>query len=184
MWFTALLSLASGIFGVDGPIGQYLKIKSDTAKAEQSYKLELLKAQTAQMTQQMVSDTTDLSNRLQATTQTFKQGTFYPLWGLVLFSVLWPSRATEMWHNFGLIPEWFQWLFLSVYSAIWGLPFVKGGYGAFTELLQTRREYKLEKAKLNRKVVFQDLISKWFPKGMNQQQVSELDSALDRGESE
>lgn len=175
-----LAPLLLQIFGENGPIGQFLKIKSDTAKAEQNYKLEVLKAQTAQATQQLVSDTTDLNNRLQATTQTFKQGTFYPLWGLVLFSVLCPKKAVVMWHNFDLMPQWFQWLFLSVYSAIWGLPFVKGGYGAFTELLQGSRDYKLEK--INRKAVADKLRSKWFPNGMNQQQVDDLDAAIDDGE--
>lgn len=177
MWALAI-SLLSQVFGENGPIGQYLKIKSDTAKAEQNYKLEVLKAQSAQITQQLVSDTTDLSNRLQSTSQSFKQGTFYPLWALVIFSVLFPSKATEMWHNFGLIPEWFQWLFLSVYSAIWGLPFVKGGYGAFIEQLQSRREYKL-----NRQAIFNQVKASWFPKGMNDQQVKDLDNAIDKGEN-
>lgn len=182
--FALLAPILLQIFGESGPIGQYLKIKAETAKATENYKLAVLQADTAKYTQQMISDTTDLSNRLQATSQSFKQGTFYPLWAIVLFSVFFPSKAEVMWHNFSLMPDWFQWLFLSVYSAIWGLPFVKGGYGAFTQLLSSRRDYKLEKAKINREAFYASLRNapQFKGRGLDQSTVNMVDAALDAGE--
>lgn len=173
MW-ALLVPILSQIFGENGAVGQYLKIKADQQKAADEYRLAALQAQAQQATQQLVSDSADLANRLQATSQSFKQGTFYPLWAIVIFSVIFPSKAEVMWHNFSLMPDWFQWLFLSVYSAIWGLPFIKTGYGAFTELLAGRRDFKLQKASIvsgiNEKKLAEELRKNLFPKGMTESQ--------------
>lgn len=182
MWGLIVPALLQ-IFGENGPLGQYFKTKQKLEEAKNEVALARINADKELAIAQASADTSQLQSRLSATSQSFKQGTFYPLWGLVIFSVLFPSKAEVMWHNFGLMPDWFQWLFLSVYSAIWGLPIVKGGYGAVTDLLQSRREYKIQKIEaLNRKAVFDELKQQWFPKGMNQQQVDVVNKALDAGE--
>lgn len=170
-FLTAIIPLLTGI---TQPIKDWFQYKQDLAKADQAYKLAILNAQAEQAKQELISNTSDLQNRLGATSQEFKQGTFYPLWGVILFSVCFPKQAEVMWQNFSLIPEWFQWLFLSVYSSIWGLPIIKGGYGAITDLLQQRREYKAQitsiKYGINEDKLAQALRKKLFPSGMNQQQ--------------
>ena len=180
-----LVALLPLLAGLTQPLKDWFSYKQQSTKAEQDFRLAVLQSQAEQAKQQAISDSNDLGNRLNATTQAFKQGTFYPLWGVIVFSVCFPKHAEVMWHNFSLIPEWFQWLFLSVYSAIWGLPIVKGGYGAITDLLQARRNYKLEvsKVKYNREAVF-SVIKQLFPKGMDQAQVNLIDRALDAGESD
>jgi len=166
-------------------VKDWFSYKKETAKAEQDYKLAVLQAQAEQAKQQAMSDSTDLGNRLGATTQAFKQGSFYPLWGVILFSVCFPKQAEVMWHNFALIPDWFQWLFLSVYSAIWGLPIIKGGYGAITDLLQTRREYKIEKIKaFSEAKFFNSIKQSIFTKGVTQSQVEAFQKAIKEGQEE
>ncbi len=179
-FLTLLLPLLAGF---TQPLKDYFSYKQQMTKAEQDYKLAVLQGQTEQAKQQMVSDTADLGNRLNSTSQSFKQTTFWLLYVPIIFTIMFPSQAKEMWGNFSLVPEYFQWLFLSVYSAIWGIPIVKGGYGAITDLLQQRRDYKLEvkKAQYNRKAVF-DVLKTLFPKGMDQEQVNLIDKALDEGE--
>lgn len=179
-FLTALLPLLAGF---TQPLKDWFSYKRDSAKAEQDYKLAVLQAQAQAAQQQAISDSDQLKSRLDATTQEFKQTTFWLLCVPVLFTMLFPTKAKIMWENFTLIPEWFQWLFMSVYSAIWGLPIVKGGYGAITDLLSARRDYKLEvqKTVYNRKAVF-DTIKQMFPNGMNQTQVDLVDRALDAGE--
>lgn len=169
---TALLPLLGGI---TQPLKDYFNYKQELQKKEQDYKLALLQSQVDMAKSQNIADSEDLKNRLSATSQAFKQGTFYPLWAIVLFSVLVPSKAELMWHNFGLMPDWFQWLFLSVYSAIWGLPIMKNGYGAITDLLQSRRDFKLQKetirtASINETKLADALRKTIFTKGMTQEQ--------------
>ena len=178
MW-SLLIPVLSQIFGESGPLGQYFKIKADTISAENNYKLEVLKAQT----EQVKSEVQQVSDRLRSTSQDFKQLTFWFICVPVVITIcpLTSGFAVIMWHNFTLIPEWFQILFVSIYSSIWGLPIAKeylgGMFKALGNGLEARREYKL-----NRAAIFAQVKSKWFPKGMNQQQVNDLDKAIDSGE--
>ena len=168
---TALLPLLAGI---TQPLKDWFQYKQDAAKADQAYKLAVLQSQAEQAKQQAVSDTTDLGNRLNATTQEFKQNTFKFILIPLVIQLILPKYAEVMWHNFGLMPEWYQWLIMSVYSSIWGLPVVKGGYGAITDLLQQRRDYKTQIASIkygiNEDKLAASLRSKLFKQGMTQQQ--------------
>lgn len=182
MW-QLLIPVLSSLLGEKGPLGQYFKIKADTIAAENNYKLEILKAQT----EQAKAEVQQVADRLNSTSQEFKQSTFWFICVPVLITMFAPQFATTMWGNFTLIPEWFQILFVSVYSSIWGLPIAKeylgGMFKSLGNALDARREYKLEKARINRKAVF-DTLKKIFPKGMSQSQVNVIDSALDAGEKE
>lgn len=179
--FTALLSLFSGLIP---SIKDYVSYKQQVQQKEQDYKLALLQSQVDMAKSQAIADSNDLKSRLDATSQDFKQETFWLLWIPVVFSVIFPLKAQVMWANFSIMPEWFQWLFLSVYSSIWGIPIVKGGYGAVTDLLSARRDFKLEKERINRQAVFDSLRHDIFTQGLNQQQVEAVDRALDKGEQQ
>lgn len=187
MWFAALIPLLSGIFGENGPIGQYFKTKAAQVQAEQDYKLAVLKANTEAAIQESVADTTQRANYLGATSQGFRQGTFYWMSAIILYSIVFPSKADSLWHNFGLIPQWVQYVYVAMLSVTWGLPVAKENIGLmFSSIgkgLEARREFKLEKARINRKVVIDDIRKELFPKGMNQAQVDIFDRALDAGEA-
>lgn len=128
--------------------------------------------------------------KLASTTQEFKQFTFYFLLLPLLFSILFPSKAQEMWHNFDIIPEWFKNLFAAVYLTIWGIPIASSYIGGiFTGItrsvgavVENRQQYQLEKAKINREAVFAELRRSLFANGLTQQQVNVIDDALDKGE--
>lgn len=182
MWWIPLLS---GFFGENGPIGQYFKTKAAQVQAEQDFKLALLKANTEAAIQASVADTTQRSNYLGATSQGFRQGTFYWMSAIIFYSILFPSKAEALWHNFGLIPQWVQYVYVAMLSVTWGLPIAKENIGlmfsSIGKAIETRREYKLEKARIDRKAFF-DGIRKIFPKGMSQSQVDIIENALDEGE--
>lgn len=178
-FLTALLPLLAGI---TGPIKDYFSYKQDLNQKAQDYKLALLQSQIDTVKSDNVAETTQTQARLSATSQEFKQNTFWLLCVPVILSCIFPTKAAVMWHNFEIIPQWVQWLFLSVYSAIWGIPIAKGGYGAVTDLLSSRRDYKLEKARIDRVAVFNELKKDLFLKGMTAAQVSIIDKALDEGE--
>ncbi len=182
MW-ALLVPLISQLLGENGPLGQYFKIKADTITAENNYKLEVLKAQT----EQAKAEVQQISDRLNSTSQEFKQLTFWFICAPVLLTMFCPNFAVTMWHNFTLIPEWFQILFVSVYSSIWGLPIAKeylgGMFKSLGNAIDTRREFKLEKARINREAVFASLRSNpQFKRGIDQATVNMIDTAINEGE--
>lgn len=185
MW-PLVISAALQIFGENGPLGQYFKTKQKLEDAKNEVALARINADKELAVAQAAADSSQLTSRLSSTSQSFKQQTFWLLVVPVLFSLCFPSKAEVMWHNFGLMPDWFQTLFVSVYCSIWGIPFAEKGLGAVGNFIQGRREYKLEKLKIkvNRKSVFDKIKQKWFPSGMPEQAVKDLDEALDAGEKE
>ncbi len=185
MW-AIIIPLISSLIGEKGPLGQYFKIKSDQVQADQEFKLALLKSQTEASIAQSVADTTQRSNYLNATSSGFRQGTFYWISAIILYSILFPNKAEALWYNFSLIPQWVQYIYLGMLSVTWGLPIAKENIGLmFSSIgkgMEARREFKLEKARINREAVFASLREKLFPKGMNKAQADTIDRALDEGE--
>lgn len=182
MWFAALIPLLSGIFGENGPIGQYFKTKAAQVQATEDFRLAQLKASTEAAIQESISDTTQRSNYLGATTQGFRQGTFYWVSAIILYSIIFPSKAADLWNNFGLIPSWVQYIYVSMLSVTWGLPIAKENIGLmFSSIgrgIEAHRDFKLAKAQINHKTVIDAIRKAWFPKGMNKSQVDLIDTTL------
>jgi hypothetical protein len=182
VWFSAIVPLLATIFGDKGPIGQYFATKAQTIKAEELYRLEVLKSQT----EAAKADVQQTSDRLQATTQDFKQSTFWFICVPIILTVCpWTTDfAVVMWGNFKLIPEWFQILFVSVYSAIWGLPLAKeylgGMFKSLGNAVEARREYK---ARINRVAVFADLTASLGGK-MDQRTIDMVNKAINAGDDD
>lgn len=143
-----LAALVPLLAGITTPLKDWFKYKQDVTKAEQDYKLATIKAQADAVRQESVSSSADLKERLGATSQYFKQTTFWFLCMPIVYTMFFPKEAATMWANFTLVPDFMQWLFMAVYSSIWGIPVIKGGYGAITDLLQSRREFKLSKTQI------------------------------------
>lgn len=181
--FTTIISLLSSL---GGPFKEWSKFKQEELTVEREVQLATLKAQAQQMMVEAASDADELKYRLSSTTRQFKQTTFWLLYIPVVLSICLPKHAAVMWGNFSLIPQWFQWLFLAVYSSIWGIPIVKNGYGAFTDLLQSKQdhEYRVEqvKANINETKVFDSLRQSIFTHGLTQQQVTAVEAALKAGQ--
>ena len=185
MW-AMLIPLLSGILGENGPLGQYFKNKAAVIQAEEEYKLALLKAQAEQVKAEVEGDTAQRANYLAATSVGFRQGTFYFISSIIIFSILVPSRAADMWYNFSLIPQWVQYIYVGMLSVTWGLPVAKENIGlmfsSIGRAVETRREYKLEKTRINKEAAFAVLRAKMFPKVMTQPQVDVIEEAIEAGE--
>lgn len=182
-----LIPLLAGIFGETGPIGQYFKTKAQQVQLKEEFYLAQLKANTERDIAASVADTTQRSNYLGATSIGFRQGTFYWVSAIILYSIVFPSKAEALWHNFGLIPEWVQYIYIAMLSVTWGLPIAKENIGlmfsSIGRAITSRRDYKLECARINRKVFMDNIRAGLFPKGMGQAQVELFDKALDAGEN-
>ncbi len=94
-----------------------------------------------------------------------------------------------MWANFNMIPDWIRTLFVLMTSVTWGLPTAKehisAMVGSIARGVASRRDYKLEKARINRAAVYYSLKTQpEFKKGLSQHTVDILESALNAGETE
>ncbi len=184
-----LIPLLSGIFGENGPIGTYLKTKAAQIQAQEEFRLAELKANSERAIAESVADTTQRSNYLGATSQGFRQGTFYWMSAIILYSIVRPGSAEALWHNFSLIPQWVQYVYVAMLSVTWGLPIAKENIGLmFSSIgrgMAARREFKLEKARINRDALFASLRAspQFKGRGLDQATVDMINSAVDAGES-
>ena len=180
-----LLALVPLLGGLTQPLKDFFASKAKQAELTQQLELAKIEAEKTAIISGNEAEVQKVQSYLSATSRAFRQGTFYFLVLPVIVSILLPSYAEVMWANFEKIPEWFRILFVSVYSVIWGLPVARehigGMFKSLGNVMQARREYKVEIAKYNRKAVF-DTIRQLFPKGMNQAQVNLINEALDKGE--
>lgn len=183
MGFLALLApLLSGLFQ---PIKDYIAYKSQKIQADRELELAKITADKEAIVASANADSADLSARLSSTEKTFKQNTFWLLCIPVLLSICFPSKAQVMWHNFSLIPQWFQWLFIAVYSSIWGIPVAKGGYGTIVDLLARRTEGQVSKIQaLNEAAIAASLRQTLFKQGMTESQWQAIQKAIHAGEVE
>lgn len=182
-FLSALLPL---IGGFTQPIKDYFASKAKQAELQQQLEITKIQAQTNAIVSGNEAQIKTIQAYLNSVSQNFRQGTFYFLVLPVIVSVCLPDYAQMMWHNFEVMPHWFQVLFVSVYSVIWGLPLAKEHispmFQSLGRAMEARREYKLEKARIDRKAVT-DVLRKIFPKGFTQEQVNIIDQALDAGEN-
>lgn len=177
--FALLIPILATVFGEKGFLGAYLKSKADMQQANNDFKLATMKAQSEQEIQNRISETTNLSTRLNSTSQGFKQSTYIFVCAVITFSIIFPSHAVDMWKNFSLIPHWFSDLFKIMTLTIWGLPIaapvVTGMFTGISNAISDRREYKLKR--FNTKLMY-DGLRKIFPAGMTQEQVNIVNEAV------
>jgi hypothetical protein len=176
-----LLALVPLLGGLTQPLKDYFNSKAEQSKLANELEIAKLNANKEAIVSGNEADTTQRSNYLNSVSQSFRQGIFYWFSAIIAYSILRPASAQEMWHNFGLIPQWVQYAYLGMVCVAWGLPIAKENiglmFGSVARGLAASREYRL-----NRAAVFDAVKAKWFPKGMNAQQVKDLDSAIDLGE--
>ena len=184
-----LLALAPLLAGITEPLKNWFSYKQKEVEATREYTLAALKAQSEQAVAQSVAETSQLNNRLGVTSQSFKQLTWWFLSAIVVYSIVFPTQAVQMWKHFDLIPEWFRYLYLSVFGVIWGLPIAKDNISLMFESVKSlaadRREYKIEKLKtLNEAKIFESLRKSIFTKGLTQAQVDDVKAALRAGQED
>lgn len=160
-------------------VKDYFTHRQQVTKENRELELASIQANKEAIMSNNQAETAQIQSYLNATSRKFRQGSFYFFMVPFTLSMIAPNYAKVMWENFDAIPYEFKLLFFSIYGVIWGFPSLKNNINKY---ISDRREYKLEKARINRKAVVDSLRSKWFPKGMNQQQVNDLDGALDAGE--
>lgn len=183
-FFSALIPILGGF---TQPLKDYFASKTKQAELTQQLEIARLQAEKEAVVSGNESQVKTIQNYLTSVSRNFRQGTFYFLMVPFLISMFAPEYAKIMWQNFEAIPLEFKQLFILIYGVIWGLPIAKEHVGnmfsAISRGLAAHREYRLDKAEINRDAAFIALKAKWFSKnGMNQKQVNEFNEILDAGE--
>lgn len=184
---SAILTLVFSILsGIPGQLGRYFEKKQEL----ESIRLETQR-QIAIAQQQMASDMAKAEAdtaiyRLKATGQYFKYFTFMMWFGPFISGVFFPSFAEDIFKNLGLMPVWYVQSCVMIMFAVWGIqvaaPVVAGIFSNLNNFLGDRRQYKLEKAKIDRKA-FYDALRKL--KGVvSPEDVKQLNAALDEADKE
>lgn len=185
--FAFLIPLLAGLPGL---LGKYFSERNalEQAKLDTQKQIELAKQQ---MAADIAKGQMDLNKTIvQATGSRFKYFTFVMWFGPFMIGIVSPGKAHDIFANLLTMPEWYVQSCMLIMFTVWGIsvsaPVVSGifsGLGSFfAERKDAKRDFELQKAKINRDAVFNDLRAKLFPKGMNQQEVDIIDHALDEGE--
>ncbi len=186
MWALLIPLLAQ----MGGKIGDYFKQKADLQleQLKTQREVELAKQQLAM---EVAKSQLELNQTIvNATGSYFKYFTFFMWFGPFIIGTISPPRANDIFTNWAGMPDWYVQSCMVIMFTVWGIsvsaPVVSNIFSGLSQFLADRkdakRDFEIQKAKVNREVMFAALKSKWFPQGMNQQQVKDFDSVIDEGE--
>lgn len=158
MPWTLLFSLFTGIPGI---VGDYFKKKQEIEETKLNVELALQQAnidlakETAKAQMQLAT------TMVGATSPKFKYLTFIMWFGPFVLGVLWPKMASEVFANLGNMPEWYVQSCMLIMFTVWGIsvasPVVNSIFSGLGNFMQSGRDYKLEKAKINREAYYNAL---------------------------
>jgi hypothetical protein len=179
----------SAILGIVAqPIKDYFSYKQKVTETNRELELARISAEKDAIVSGNVAQTSQIDYYLKAINRNFRQGFICFIVIPFFISMLAPEYAKLMWHNFEAMPEWYRMLLLSVCSLVLGLPVASAAVGQMfssaSKGLEARRNYKLEKARINREAVYASLrASEQFKgRGIDQATVDVLEAAMDAGE--
>lgn len=182
MW-ALLLPLLSTL---GGKLGEYFTQLNDLKKQELETQRQIEVAK-QQMASEIAKSQLELNKTIvNSTGAYFKYFTFLMWFGPFMMGVVWPAQSSAIFINLSTMPEWYVQSCMLIMFTVWGIsvsaPVVGNIFSGLGSFMASRREYKLEKARINRDAVFASLKTKMFPKGMTQQQVDDIDAAITEGE--
>lgn len=167
-----------------GMIGDYFKQQADlaTTQLETSKQIELAKQQYAA---EIARTQMELNKTIvQATGSKFKYFTFFMWFGPFMVGVLSPKTAHDIFVNLTAMPEWYVQSCMLIMFTVWGIsvsaPVVSNIFSGLSQYIAGRRDYKIEKAKVDRKAFF-DALRK-LKGNLSQSDVDESNRALDEAE--
>lgn len=168
-----------------GQIGEYFKTRQEIEKIKLETEKELQLANLKLAGEVAKADLEKSKEIVKATGSGFKYFTFFMWFGPFILGLVWPSKATEVFSNLSNMPQWYVESCMLIMFTVWGIsvsaPVISNIFSGLSNYMQGRREYKLEKSKIDRKAFF-DGMRKIFPKGLTQDQVDVINDTLDKGE--
>lgn len=152
VFLTMLLPLLQNIPGL---FGDYFKKQSEIelSKLDTEKQVELAKGQ---MAQEIARTQLELNKTIvQSTSSYFKYFTFIMWFGPFMMGVVSPRISKAVFDNMGTMPEWYVQSCMLIMFTVWGIsasaPVVSNIFSGLGNFFQGRRDFKLQKALINRK---------------------------------
>lgn len=156
--FALLLPLLAQLPGL---FGEYFKQKNAivSAKLELERQVEMAKQQLAG---EIAKAQMELNQTIvNATSSYFKYFTFMMWFGPFMIGTVFPLYSKEIFINLATMPEWYVQSCLAIMFTVWGIsvsaPAVSSIFSSLGTFFANRREYKIEKAKTDRKAFYEAL---------------------------
>lgn len=180
--FALLIPLLASLPGM---IGKYFSEVNAIKQAELETRRQIELAKQEMASQIAQAELQKANVIIGATGPFFKYFTFVMWFGPFMLGTFMPELSARVFTNLSGMPEWYVTSCVAVMFTVWGInvgaPVVSNIFSGLGGFFQQRRDYKLEKAKIDRKAFF-DGMRKLFPKGMTQTQVDIMENALKDGE--
>ena len=157
MW-GMILPLLSQIPGV---VGESFKRMAEVqaARVEADRQIEVARQQLAGEIAKSQADL--LVTVVASTSPKFKYFTFFMWFGPFMIGLVFPEYAATIFHNLGVMPEWYVTSCMTIMFTVWGIavsqPIVSNIFSGVSNFFAARREYKLEKARIDRKSFYDAL---------------------------
>lgn len=141
-----------------GAIGNYFKQRNDilTATNEAARQIELAKID---MAREIATSQLNLNATIVGSTSPqFKYFTFFMWFGPFMVGTIFPKLGADVFHNWAGMPEWYITSCIAIMFTVWGIsvsaPVVNGIFAGLGDFFAARRDFKLEKAKIDRASAF------------------------------
>lgn len=168
-----------------GKIGDYFAGQQQIEKLKQQAQMELQRANIELASEMAKAQLEFQKEALKSTGTYFKYFTFIMWFAPYMLQLVCPAIGHVIFENLAGMPEWYAQSCMTIMFTVWGIsvsaPVVSNIFSNLSGFLADRRQYKLEKAKIDRKAFF-DGIRKLYPQGLSQSQVDVLNKAIDDGE--
>jgi len=167
--------LFSFLGSLPGAIGKYFDNKTQVELLKQQNQLEALREQSKLVAQGIIAQSDLGQEQIRATSAWFKQLCFFLLLSPIVITCYDPAWGKQIFDSLGLVPEWYVAIMSTIYLASWGINSDK-----VASIVQSRREYKLEKMRINRKAYWDDRRLKG---AVSQQEVDSTEKVFDQLDS-
>lgn len=152
---TTVFSLLSGL---GGSLGDYFKTKQEIERLKLETQKELELANKKLAGEIAKSEFEKSKEVLKSTGQYFKYFTFFMWFGPFIIGVVNPTWSADIFNNLATMPEWYVQSCMLIMFTVWGItvsaPVVGGIFTGLGHYFADRRQYKLEKARIDRKAFY------------------------------
>jgi hypothetical protein len=160
-----------------GALGKYFDNKTQVELQKQANVLAIEQEKSKLIAQGMITQGELGQEQLKATSPWFKQSIFFLFLSPIVITCYDPVWGKQIFDSLNIVPEWYIFIVSSISLAIWGINSDK-----VQNIIQARREYKLEKLKINRQAYFE---AKRLIQGpLTQKEVEEDTRVLDKLDSQ
>jgi hypothetical protein len=184
--FALLIPLLASLPGL---IGNFFKQKNDIlqAQAEVQRQIELAKIDMAKDI--AVSQMNLNATIIQSTSPVFKYFTFAMWFGPFVLGIIDPTRAAVIFNNMGGMPQFYVTSCVAIMFTVWGISVsanaINGIFSGLGDFFSARRDYKLEKAKVDRKAYYDSLrVNQGYVTGDDVKRAEAIFDQIDKGNSE